>query len=420
MAAALALAGAAACGSAVDMGGADAAGPITHALSVVRGGGGAGMVASSPGGIACGTDCEEAMVEGAEVSLTATPDATSTFAGWSGDCTGAATTCAVTMSAGRSVTATFERVPGAVTLTFAGTGGGQVTSSPAGIDCRDDCSAVFATGTVVTLTATPDATSELTRWTGACSGAGQCVIMAGASAVVGVELRRRCQAAPTVLAATGSHTITVPENCAAVVVKAWGGGGGAGSAGSGGAAGGGGGFASARVLVTPAEGLAVHVAGGGGQGALYSGGGGGGASAVMRGAAELVVAGGGGGGSHAAVAGGGGGLAGADGAYPPQTFALDAYGRGASQTAAGAGGTSTTGGASGVSGAGPHGGAGGRNRVADGTGGQANAGGGHGNGGAGGTFAVSNGGGGGGGGGGHQPLEECAEFTSTPGWADSP
>ena len=35
-----------------------------------------------------------------------------------------------------------------------GTGGGTVTSAPAGIDCGSTCSATFPAGTMVTLTAT--------------------------------------------------------------------------------------------------------------------------------------------------------------------------------------------------------------------------------------------------------------------------
>lgn len=47
-------------------------------------------------------------------------------------------------------------------------GGGQVTSSPAGIDCPGDCTHTYPIGTIVTLTTpTPRATVD---WTGACTG----------------------------------------------------------------------------------------------------------------------------------------------------------------------------------------------------------------------------------------------------------
>jgi Divergent InlB B-repeat domain len=52
----------------------------------------------------------------------------------------------------------------------AGTGSGSVTSSPSGINCGATCSASFAAGTMVTLTATAAAGSTFTGWSGACTG----------------------------------------------------------------------------------------------------------------------------------------------------------------------------------------------------------------------------------------------------------
>lgn len=43
---------------------------------------------------------------------------------------------------------------------------GLVTSSPAGIDCGADCSELYTEGTVVTLTARPEAECRFTGWTG--------------------------------------------------------------------------------------------------------------------------------------------------------------------------------------------------------------------------------------------------------------
>ena len=54
-----------------------------------------------------------------------------------------------------------------------GDGGGVTVSSPAGIDCDHgsggDCSEVYKEGTVVSLTATPDSTSQVV-WDGICEG----------------------------------------------------------------------------------------------------------------------------------------------------------------------------------------------------------------------------------------------------------
>ena len=47
-----------------------------------------------------------------------------------------------------------------------GSGGGVVSSQPAGIACGETCSAPYASGVVVTLTAVPDEDSLFTSWSG--------------------------------------------------------------------------------------------------------------------------------------------------------------------------------------------------------------------------------------------------------------
>lgn len=81
----------------------------SYLLSVTDSGAGAGTVSSSPPGINCSSACSYSFNSGISVTLTATPSAGSTFAGWSGDCAGTGT-CTVTMSAAKSVTATFGTV----------------------------------------------------------------------------------------------------------------------------------------------------------------------------------------------------------------------------------------------------------------------------------------------------------------------
>lgn len=50
---------------------------------------------------------------GATVKVAATPVSGSAFTGWSGDCTGPANPCSITMSADKAVTATFTVSTGA-------------------------------------------------------------------------------------------------------------------------------------------------------------------------------------------------------------------------------------------------------------------------------------------------------------------
>ncbi|MBF0342743.1 MAG: DUF1566 domain-containing protein [Nitrospirae bacterium] len=69
---------------------------------------GDGTVTSSPAGINCGSTCSASFAVGTSVTLTATASDNATFAGWSWDCVGTSSTCTLTMSAAKSVTATFN------------------------------------------------------------------------------------------------------------------------------------------------------------------------------------------------------------------------------------------------------------------------------------------------------------------------
>ena len=72
---------------------------------------------------------------------------------------------------------TFQSNNYTLTVTKAGTGGGTVTSNPSGISCGSTCQANFTTGINVTLTASADAGSSFTGWSGGgCSGTGPCTI----------------------------------------------------------------------------------------------------------------------------------------------------------------------------------------------------------------------------------------------------
>lgn len=79
----------------------------TYTLGVTKSGTGSGTVTSAPAGIDCGSDCSENYPQGQSVTLTATPDPTSTFTGWGGACTGL-DACTLTLDAAQSVTATFS------------------------------------------------------------------------------------------------------------------------------------------------------------------------------------------------------------------------------------------------------------------------------------------------------------------------
>ena len=139
------------------------ASPPSCTLSVNKSGAGSGMVTGT--GITCGSDCSEAFPGGTSVTLTAAASSGSSFSGWSGCDSASGTTCTVTMTQSRTVTATFA--PNyTLTIQKSGIGSGTIISSPPGINCGGVCSGNYASGTQVTLTATPGSGLTFTNWTG--------------------------------------------------------------------------------------------------------------------------------------------------------------------------------------------------------------------------------------------------------------
>jgi hypothetical protein len=112
-----------------------------HDLYVATAGQGGGTVVTDDGRIDCADDCRATYTEGTEVTLTATPDPRSRFAGWDGACSGSEA-CTVTMGEAHGVVARFEpdrsvsltASRGAATFGDAVTLSGTVTSEEPG--CR--------------------------------------------------------------------------------------------------------------------------------------------------------------------------------------------------------------------------------------------------------------------------------------------
>src|SRR5262249_61394481 len=88
------------------------------------------------------------------------------------------------MDANASGSAEFDEgrlPPQTLTVTTSGAGHGTVGSVPAGISCGATCSASFAGGSTVVLTATPDAGSKLAGWSGDCTPSAVVPTQAGAA-----------------------------------------------------------------------------------------------------------------------------------------------------------------------------------------------------------------------------------------------
>jgi len=122
--------------------------PVTHTLTIATAGDGSGVVTPTVGA--------HVTISGTLVTLGATPNPGSVFAGWSGD-----PGCAdgqVTLDVDKTCTATFDLIPATYTLTFGVVGQGAVALDPPG--------GVYEAGTQVTLTATADSGWYFGGWSG--------------------------------------------------------------------------------------------------------------------------------------------------------------------------------------------------------------------------------------------------------------
>lgn len=144
---------------------------MEYQLSVSKEGMGDGTVYSFPGyEIDCGPVCEYSFPNNSIVHLMAVPSTDSWFTGWEGDCSGTDFLCELMMDDHKEVIAIFNEFDYPLLVEKSGTGDGIVTSDPEGIDCGDDCLAVFPYDTRVKLSATPSPGSEFVGWEGDCSG----------------------------------------------------------------------------------------------------------------------------------------------------------------------------------------------------------------------------------------------------------
>jgi hypothetical protein len=163
-----------------------------NALAIGLSGNGAGTVTATAGttsiascalasGQTSGT-CSANVAFGTPVTLTATPDAASNFAGWTGACSGSATTCQVTLDQARTVGAAFTRQQVRLTINIGGGGTGSVLVNGA-TACTltrarttTSCTLTVPSSSVVRLTAFPALGSSFAFWGGACATLAPCTL----------------------------------------------------------------------------------------------------------------------------------------------------------------------------------------------------------------------------------------------------
>jgi GH25 family lysozyme M1 (1,4-beta-N-acetylmuramidase) len=122
--------------------------------------------------IACGgaaVTCSRLANPDTVLTLAATPDPGASLLRWTGACSaaGSSPTCDVTALGAKTVSAVFGYP---VHVEVQGSGGGTVSSSPAGVECGATCTASFRVGSTVTLTAGADSASDFAGWSGGCGG----------------------------------------------------------------------------------------------------------------------------------------------------------------------------------------------------------------------------------------------------------
>ncbi len=165
---------------------------------------GPGSIHSDIPGIECGGSCSAAYPKGTIITLTAPADNNATFEGWSGNCTGTGT-CVVTMNNDISVRAVFKENKN-LSITKEGSGGGIVISDISGINCGENCSTSYPSGTIVTVTATADDDSSFVGWSGSvCNGTNPCQItLDNATAITATFLKDQ----ELTVNSNGSGTVT--------------------------------------------------------------------------------------------------------------------------------------------------------------------------------------------------------------------
>jgi|GEM_PF-959359 len=191
----------------VDNGGGGGGGTTAVPLRLLKEGTGTGSIAVNS--LTCSSSmkdgCAADFDSGTKITMQATPDAGSVFAGWGGGICSGTGTCSFTLTQATTITATFNLQGGGgggnvVNLNVALTGAGRIAVDPSDLDgytayVNDDAGTItdpfpYTRGTRVTLSATPDSGWSFAGWQGACSGQGACAItMNGDQSVRGTFVR---------------------------------------------------------------------------------------------------------------------------------------------------------------------------------------------------------------------------------------
>lgn len=146
-------------------------------------------------------DSQKAYPAGTSLTLIATPNLDSIFAGWSGSASNAEVSLSLVMDAEKSVSANFQLKSFELTLSREGAGSGEVVCTPAG-SCYD-------IGTQLTLTAKANPGSSFSGWTGdVIQNELTCAFVMDSAMVVTANFSRIAYALDVLKAGSGTGTVT--------------------------------------------------------------------------------------------------------------------------------------------------------------------------------------------------------------------
>jgi len=151
----------------------------SYSLTVTTSPANSGSVSSSPSGINCGSVCSYSFPQNNNVTLTATPSSGYSFKNWSGACIGTTTSCTVSMTEAKSVTANFLLRSALLSVILNPSNGGEVKSvNEVGINCgngKTACS-MYPTLRQVGLNVTSAPSYFFTGWSQGCGQNPNCLV----------------------------------------------------------------------------------------------------------------------------------------------------------------------------------------------------------------------------------------------------
>jgi hypothetical protein len=184
--------------------------PSTYLLTATAGGTGKGTVTGPDIACASGSTagCSAPVPNGELVTLEATPDAESIVKYWTGCTSWSGTTCTVSMTLAKSVTAVFQ--PSHYLLSVNSTGGGGGTVFSEGFTCTAvsgvPCTTLVPNGATPTYTASADTSSIFKGWTGCGSASGEsCSVTMSGPRTITVTLQPSTY--PLTIVSSGSGTV---------------------------------------------------------------------------------------------------------------------------------------------------------------------------------------------------------------------